>query len=309
LASYSTILKLLSLQVLLICCQPEAISQQNLDFPDTLRKPRLTGSIITGSALYAGSMVGLYYLWYKDYPQSSFHFIDDFDHWMGIDKVGHMVTSYYTGRIGYTAMRWSGVRENPSIWIGGSMGFLFLTTVEIFDGFSAEWGASSSDILFNGIGTAFFIGQQFLWHDQRLTLKFSYHFTEYAQYNPEQLGGSYAERIFKDYNGHTYWLSANIKSFIRGDSKFPKWLNVSLGYGAKGMLGAKANPKYINGEPVPEYNRVHQYYLSLDIDLTRIKTKSEFLNTLFNLVGFIKIPMPTLEYNKDDQFKFYLLYF
>ena len=75
------------------------------------------------------------------------------------------------------------------------------------------------------------------------------------------------------------------------------------------MLGAKVNPHYINGEPLPEYNRVRQYYLSLDIDLTRIKTKSEFLNILFNLVGFIKIPMPTLEYNKDDQFKFYLLYF
>jgi len=228
---------------------------------------------------------------------------------MGVDKIGHMVTSYNIGRIGYSALRWSGVKEKKAIWIGGSMGFVFLTTVEIFDGFSAEWGASTSDILFNGLGTIFFIGQQFLWHDQRFTLKFSYHFTDYAQYNPEQLGESYAERIFKDYNGHTYWLSANIRSFIRKDSKFPKWLNVAFGYGAKGMLGAKSNPEYVNGEPVPHYDRVPQYYLSLDIDLTRIKTKSEFLNILFNLVGFIKIPMPTIEYNKDDHFKFHLLYF
>jgi hypothetical protein len=164
-------------------------------------------------------------------------------------------------------------------------------------------------MLFNGLGTVFFIGQQFLWHDQRISLKFSYHFTEYAQYNPEQLGDTYAERLFKDYNGHTYWLSANIGSFISRESKFPKWLSVAVGYGAKGMLGAKSNPAYINGEPLPDYNRVAQYYLSLDIDLTRIKTKSEFLNILFNLVGFIKIPMPTLEFNKDDQFIFHWLYF
>jgi len=300
---------ILFLTILLLYSPIQSKGQYNLDFPDSIHKQRLTGTIITGSALYVGSMVGLYHLWYKDYPQSSFHFIDDHDHWMGVDKAGHMMTSYYIGRIGYSSLRWSGVREKQAIWIGGSMGFLFLTTVEIFDGFSEQWGASASDILFNGLGTMFFIGQQFLWHEQRFTLKFSYHFTKYAQYNPEQLGSSYAERIFKDYNGHTYWLSGNIESFIRKDSKFPKWLNVAVGYGAKGMLGAKTNPEYINGEALPEYNRVSQYYLSLDIDLSKIKTKSEFLNILLNLVGFIKIPMPTLEYNKDDQFKFYLLYF
>ena len=28
----------------------------------------------TEAVLYAGSMTGLYYLWYADYPQSKFHF-------------------------------------------------------------------------------------------------------------------------------------------------------------------------------------------------------------------------------------------
>ena len=308
-ASYASILKLLLAVIFWLGSYHISSGQSNLDFPDTLHKSRLTGTIITGSALYAGSMAGLYYLWYKDYPQSSFHFIDDSKHWMSVDKIGHMVTSYYIGRIGYSALRWSGVKENPAIWIGGSMGLVFLTTVEIFDGFSAQWGASGSDMLYNGLGTVFFIGQQFLWHDQRFTLKFSYHYTDYARYNPEQLGNTCAERVFKDYNGHTYWLSANIGSFISKESKFPKWLSIAAGYGAKGMLGAKSNPNYVNGEPLPDFNRVAQYYLSLDIDLTRIKTKSEFLNILFNLVGFIKIPMPTLEYNKDDQFIFHWLYF
>ncbi|MEA3477272.1 MAG: DUF2279 domain-containing protein [Bacteroidota bacterium] len=298
-----------SLIALMLFISLPTSAQDNLNFPDSIHNKRLKGTIITGSAMYVGSMVGLYYLWYKDYPHSSFHFIDDSKGWLGVDKVGHMATSYYIGRFGYTALRWSGVKETPAIWIGGSMGFIILATVEIFDGFSAEWGASAGDIIANGVGTVFFIGQQFLWHDQRFSLKFSYHFTDYARYNPEHLGESYAQRFFKDYNGHTYWLSANIRSFIRKESKFPKWLNVAVGYGARGMLGAKSNPSEINGETVPHFNRTPQYYLSLDIDLTRIRTKSEFLNILLNLVGFIKIPMPTLEYNKDDQFKFHLLYF
>src|SRR3712207_8632374 len=32
-------------------------------------------------------------------------------------------------------------------------------------------------------------------------------------------GSSFAERMIKDYNGQTYWLSANLKSFMPGRSE------------------------------------------------------------------------------------------
>ena len=38
-------------------------------------------------------------------------------------------------------MKWSGVPEK-AIWYGGAYGAVFLTTIEILDGYSAEWGAS-----------------------------------------------------------------------------------------------------------------------------------------------------------------------
>ena len=276
---------------------------------DSIHKGRLTGVLITGGVLYTGTMIGLYNLWYKDYPQSSFHFINDNNQWLYMDKIGHVTTSYWIGRIGYEALKWSGVSRKKAIWYGGSLGFVFTTTVEIFDGFSAEWGASPGDLIANTAGAALFIGQQLIWDEQRFLLKFSYTPSEFAQYRPDLLGSNHLQRILKDYNGQTYWLSTNIYSFLPGESKFPKWLNVAFGYGASGMLGARSNPDEHNGHPLPYYDRYSQYYFTLDIDLTRIKTRSETVRLLLNIIGFIKIPFPALEFNSHDKVKFHWLYF
>jgi hypothetical protein len=41
--------------------------------------------------------------------------------------------------------------------VHGGLGFAFLTAVEVMDGYSAEWGASSGDIIANAAGTALYI--------------------------------------------------------------------------------------------------------------------------------------------------------
>ena len=115
--------------------------------------------------------------------------------------------------------------------------------------------------------------------------------------------------MLKDYNGQTYWLSGNIASFLAESSKFPRWLSISFGYGAEGMLGAEYNPPDYEGEPLPYYKRYPRFFLSVDADLTKIRTRSETLKWLLNFVGYIKIPAPTLEYNRNLGFKFHAFYF
>jgi hypothetical protein len=274
-----------------------------------INKGRLIGVSVTASALYIGSMAGLYSLWYSSYPQSSFHFINDCGEWQGIDKIGHAATSYWLGKIGYESLRWSGVERKKAIWYGGMWGFVFLATVEIFDGFSSEWGASVCDLVANTAGTALFMGQELLLKKQPFVLKYSFHTTEYAQYRPDLLGKNFIQQALKDYNGQTYWLSGNIASFLPESSKFPRWLNVSFGYGAEGMLGAYSNPPEYEGDALPYFERYPKFFLSLDADLTKIRTRSETLKLLFNLLGFIKIPFPTLEYNRAKGFQFHPLYF
>ena len=281
---------------------------QILEPDSVLHKNRLYWVAGIEGTVWAGSLIALNYAWYKDYDSGNFHTFNDNAEWLQVDKLGHMTTSYFLGKVGYDMLRWSGVSENRSIIFGGSMGFIYMTSIELLDARSSGWGFSWGDMAANAIGSGLFMGQQALWHEQRISLKYSFHTTQYAQYRPNLLGSTLAEQMVKDYNGHTYWLSANINSFLDEKSRFPKWLNFAVGYGAEGMLGGFENPEEVDGVPLPEFDRYRQYYISLDVDLTRIKTRSKFLRGVFNVLSFIKIPMPTVEFSEKGT-QFYPLYF
>lgn len=272
---------------------------------DTLNKPRLNAVIISEAALGAGTLIGLNQLWYSDYEQSKFHTINDNSEWLQMDKLGHVLTSYHIGRLGADVLNWSGVGEKDQLIYGATLGLTFLTVVEVFDGFSEEWGFSWGDMASNMAGTGLYVGQELLWQEQRITFKYSFHQTKYAELRPERLGENFLEQTIKDYNGQTYWLSANINSFTK-NSTLPKWLNIAFGYGADGMLTGSDG---YSGLEFTDQERIRQFYLSLDIDLGRIKTKSVLLKSIFNIVNFIKIPAPTFEINSKGKVKFHYIYF
>lgn len=281
-------------------------SQQTSTFwtkSDTLNKQR-RNAIVIGESVGAGlTLVALDRIWYADYPRSGFHFTNDNNQWLQMDKIGHVMSSYYIGKVGMELLDWSGVSKKNQLIYGATLGFSFLTAVEVLDGFSDEWGFSWGDFAANAAGTGLLVGQELLWQEQRITLKYSFHQTRYADIRPETLGSSFLEQTIKDYNGQTYWLSANIWSFAK-DSNFPKWLNVAFGYGAEGMLYGEDIPT--NALPQNPYR---QFYLSFDIDLVKIPTKSKFLKSVFSVINFIKIPAPTLEFRSKGGIKFHYLYF
>jgi len=260
---------------------------------------------------WAGTMTGLYYLWYAGFPQSKMHSFNDNSEWMQIDKCGHLMSSYYMGLYGRDGLRWAGVNRPIYTWLGGSYGSIYFLTVELFDGISEDWGFSWGDIAANTLGTALFIGQELLWKEQRLTWKMSFAPTSFARIRPELLGSNLPENLLKDYNGQTHWLSVNIHSFLPEHSKFPRWLSIGAGYGASGMIGASSNPAFDKaGNPYPQISRFRQYYFTVDVDLWRIKTRSKVLKTIFSAIRCIKIPTPTIEINSTGkgQVKFYGLY-
>ncbi len=266
---------------------------------DTLDLKKRKFLIITSASTYTISMIGLNQLWYANYPKSNFHTINDNKEWLQMDKLGHIMTSYYVGKIGMELLNWSGESKKTQLIYGATLGFTFLTTIEIFDGFSKEWGFSVGDIIANATGTSLLIGQELLWNEQRIQLKYSFHTTKFSKENPNLLGSNFLEQTLKDYNGQTYWLSVNLWSFTKKNN-FPKWLNLAFGYGAENM---------ITGNRIENDTRYRQFYLSLDLDLSKIKTKSKFLKTVFNTLNFIKIPAPTISYSKENKFTFYGLYF
>ncbi|MFD0862299.1 DUF2279 domain-containing protein [Sungkyunkwania multivorans] len=274
---------------------------------DSLHKPRRNFVAISEASLATAALVGLDRLWYADFPRSSFQFINDNDEWLQMDKAGHIFTAYYVGEVGANTLRWAGVSKSDQLLYGGTLGFAFLTAVEVMDGFSAEWGASLGDVAANGLGTGLYIGQELLWNEQRIRLKFSFSRSEYAALRPNKLGENYLQEVLKDYNGQTYWLSANVHSFLKEESRFPRWLNVAFGYGGEGMLAGTIEDqrRLFPGSSDP----YRQFYLSLDIDLTKIETRSKFLRSLFKTINFIKVPAPALEITTNGDFKFHSFHF
>lgn len=273
---------------------------------DSLNTKRQNSVIISEAVLATGTLIGLNQLWYAEYPKSNFHFINDNSEWLQMDKAGHVFSSYHLGRFGAEMLEWSGTSKKNQLLYGAGLGFAFLTAVEVLDGYSAEWGASSGDILANATGTALYVSQELIWKEQRITPKFSFNTTKYANYRPEVLGSSISEQVLKDYNGQTYWLSVNLYSFAK-DSKIPKWVNVALGYGAEGMITGRNDNRTTFSASNPQ--RFRQFYLSLDVDLTKIKTNSHFLKTVFSVFNTIKIPAPTIELVRFNEVKYHLIYF
>jgi uncharacterized protein YfiM (DUF2279 family) len=271
--------------LILVCVFSIAHSQSS----DSINRKRLYAFSISSAVVYSTTLYGLNNLWYKNSERTSFHFFNDNAEWKQVDKFGHFFSSFYLSSGTAQAMRWCHLNPKKSDVIGALTGFLVLVPIEYFDGRSSAYGASTGDLIADAAGASFFLAQKLHWKQVRLIPKFSFHQTGFAELRPNVLGDSFVSEMIKDYNGCTYWISADVDKF----AKFPKWLNIAVGYGANGMVYARDNMNQAMG-----YTAFRQYYLSVDFDLSGIKTKSKFIKSLIFIANAIKIPAPAIEFNR-----------
>jgi len=240
--------------------------------------------------------------WYKNYPRTSFHTFNDSKEWLQMDKLGHAWASYNSGRGSAAMWKWAGLPDKKATLVGGLSSTVYLTVIEFLDAHSAKWGWSWSDMAANLFGSGLFIGQQLGWEEQRIQFKFSFHRKNYSDpmlnvRSDDLFGKSWTERMLKDYNGQTYWLSVNIGSFFP-ETNLPKWLNVAIGYGADEMFGGFEN-KWEDDPGVivdrTDIKRYRQWYLAPDINFSKIKTNSKAMRVLFAALDAFKFPAPGLE--------------
>ncbi|MEQ8423153.1 MAG: DUF2279 domain-containing protein [Cyclobacteriaceae bacterium] len=266
---------------------------------DTLNKVKLRKVVIASSSVYAATMIGLDQVWYSDFDKQPFSFFNDSKEWLQIDKAGHLYSAFHIADVNSRSLQWSGMGKRKSNNIGAVASFLMLSSIEIFDGYSSGYGASASDLVANALGVSLFLGQQALWDEARIRPKFSFHTTYLANLRPAILGSTFNEKLIKDYNGQTYWLSVDVDKF----TPFPKWLNLAVGYGAHDQIFATDQANVASG-----FTPYRQYYVALDFDATAIKTRSKGLKTLLYFVNMIKLPAPTLELS-NGQIKAHAFYF
>ncbi|WP_170827443.1 DUF2279 domain-containing protein [Roseivirga sp. 4D4] len=260
---------------------------------DTLPDNRLKNIVLYGGIGYATSMVVLSQAWYKEQGFDRFKFFNDNAEWKQVDKFGHTFTTYNFSRVNYQLLRKTQLSDHKAIVWSSALSTLLLLPVEILDGFSPDFGFSYGDMIANAAGSGLFYLQQKAWSEQRIKIKWSFHETSLAGQRPEILGSGLLEELLKDYNGQTYWLSFDVHAFAK-ESRFPKWLNLALGYGAQNMVFARDNQNAVAG-----FENFRQYYLGIDFDLSYIKTDKKWLRILLFMADMIRLPAPTLEINKD----------
>jgi VanZ family protein len=253
---------------------------------------------------YSGMLVGLNKAWYAEQERTSFHFFNDNSQWRQVDKAGHFWGAFHQSRAGIDMLRWAGVPDKKAIVYGGLLGIVLQTPVEFFDGYQKDYGASVGDLIANTVGAGAIVAQELAWREVRIMPKYSFHKTRYADARPNVLGKSLAEKALKDYNGQTYWLSVNMGDFLPKQSKYPKWLSIAVGYGAEEVVYNHESTNYKLG-----FDAHRQYYLSPDLNLMHFKGRSKFLNTALYVLSIVKVPAPTLEYNRKEGFKLHALYF
>lgn len=252
---------------------------------DTIRF-RKNAAAGTTILLYGGSLAWLHQVWYKPYRTGDFHFFDDSDEWLQMDKLGHVFTAFHITRMLGKFYENSGFKKSTALASGIS--FSYLTLIEVMDGFSSGWGFSRADFWSNALGVG--LGAFYNLSDE-IPVKFKYSFFpnshEYQQ-RPDLLGKTIPERLLKDYNNQTYWISFPV--FPKSGNKWLCPLMVSLGYGAGGML---------SGHPSQNDIRRRDFYISLDFNPDKIKVRSRYLKKCLGLFNVIKFPFPALRFNKN----------
>ena len=329
--------------ITLYILQPHAAAQSptprllSLQPTDSLHPARFWTALGAGTLTYGASMAGLYRSWYADYPATRFHTFNDAGEWNQMDKMGHWLMSYNESRWVYHGARWTGIPQRKAAWCGFAGGQLIQTSLEIFDGFSEQWGFSWGDVAFNTLGSGMFLAQELGWREQRITLKMSARPVRYSSDPIADTGGQYfttlpqrADELYgtgpvnlflKNYNTLAVWVSVNPRAFRKnGEGFLPPWLNIAAGMGAENLFGGFSNSwqaeKDCSGPDCIRYQldpvafpRTRQFFLSLDVDLSRIKVRNRFVRSVLGVVNIIKIPAPTIEWRPGGYWHFHPFYF
>ncbi len=251
----------------------------------------LTAATLTYAHIYAYNTFEN--IWW-DYPKSPFHLyrgwrqtegwydFGPYDSlWLHMDKLGHYYGARMLSLFLSDTAKWIGFDQHASHWIGAVASWLFYLQIEIFDGQFEQWGFSLGDFAANTAGAFMPLLSARSSFMQKFTLKMSY--------APREI--QFQQYMVEDYAGMTYWLASNPQDFFHFiDPLWPDFLNLALGY----SITQKAH-----GEV--------ELYLSLDYDLTAIKTRSAFWNRILFYANFIHLPAPAIKLK--PAMDYYLFYY
>lgn len=265
----------------------------------SLHKPRVRGVLIFSVSLYIVLMIAMGFAWYSNqWATTGFHFFNDWPEWKQLDKFAHFFWTFQTSSLASRLLSWAGLDQRKSSVGGAIMGLMFVSCVEIPDGFSEDYGASIFDVMANTLGCAAFLAQSLIWNKILIWPKYSFHQTMFAPLRPGLLGDGFLEEVLKDYNGQTFWYSLQLPRL-----RLPGWLTIAVGVSVDGMVYGRDAENL-----AAHFNPMRKYFLSVDLNLSHFKTSSKALNSFFYIFNIIKFPAPAIEFSAAG-IRFHPLYF
>ncbi|MEX1056076.1 MAG: hypothetical protein WED81_08590, partial [Rhodothermales bacterium] len=179
--------------------------------------------------------------------------------------------------------------------------------IEFFDGLSAAYGASRTDILANLIGGAaggakVAFPEELSW----ITSKYSYHPSPYYDEEASSVAPlRYLGNVLKDYDGISYWLVIR-PSELDLPISWPAWLGASVGYGATGLAHPLSGRTESGDSGGPVHRR--QIFLSPDIDVFASGGSwPQPFRAIAGILSFVRFPSPALQVTPEV--RWYWIYY
>jgi len=206
-----------------ITSQPPLITPRQKRF----RTGLLISGFTLGTALY-GAVA-----WWDD---STSNFQMRHERWFeedtpngGADKLGHAFSFYVSTRLMTSGFQWAGHDKHQAVQIAGLTSAILSLGVEVFDGFTQEYGFSSEDLIMNlgGIGVASLLENYPAW-DEVIDVRLQYWPSDDARRLKEY-------DVVADYSGQTYLLIAKASGIpVLRQNQWLRYLELAVGYGTRG---------------------------------------------------------------------------
>ncbi|MBI2428130.1 MAG: DUF2279 domain-containing protein [Ignavibacteriales bacterium] len=204
------------------------------------------------------------------------------------DKALHFYGGVVSTDIIASGLRLQGYEKEEAVLFGAAASTLFYTYIEIEDAHINYLGFDGIDLTASVLGAGYPVLQHYVPFFNSFTPKFSYQSSGINTTMAKQ----YSPQFLSDHEGQTYWMGVTVADLLPASyqASYPRWLGVAAGFSMRNL-----------GQ-----NTRQEYFVTLDVDLRAIDTKSEFLNTVLRTLNYIHFPMPGIKFaNGKPQFGIY----
>lgn len=228
-----------------------------------------------------------------DEQGNHFHFENDFDYALNLDKFGHFASGVIIGESFYEAYRWAGVPEFYAYLYGGLMAVATHIAIDVKDAYSPKWGFSIFDVLSGSLGGFLPMAERYIPAFKYVDLKWSYWINTKVYYRQ---GKGHSQVFTDDYVNQTFWASFKIHRMLPAAARkyYPSWLAVAA--------GLSIDEGVFVDDPHPH----REVYLALDYDLEAFRPQSRMARTIIKYLNYFKLPAPTIQVYPE--FHWFLLY-